>query len=107
MKRMIPTLLASSLGLMFAGGALAWPAYGDLDMDHNELISEAEFNDAYLDGGIFDTWDLDDDGVVSDAEFSSGLFDIYDEDDDEFIDDIEWEDGVLVDDAGDDGFWDV
>lgn len=107
MKRMIPTLLASSLGLLFAGGALASPGFGDLDINDDDRISAVEFNDYYLDGGVFDTWDADRDGFLDDDEFSSGLFDIFDDDDDEYIDDMEWEAGLLMDDAGDDGFWDL
>ena len=108
-KRYLPVAMM----LMFAGST-AFAAngseteiYGAMDANDDDRVSEKEFSDYFMDSGIYDTWDVDGDGVLDEEEFGAVLYDYYDDDDDGYIDDAEWEDGIMVDDAGDEGFWDV
>lgn len=81
--------------------------YGAMDANADGQISQEEFDVYYTDVNVFRVWDANADGWLDEDEFGAGLFDYYDDNDDGYIDDAEWEDGVMVDDYGDNGFWDV
>lgn len=109
---MTPRFLIAVLTALFAFAGTAAVAadadtYGSMDANSDGQISEAEFTGYYDDSDIFDMWDVNDDGWIDDDEFGDGLFDYYDDDDDGYIDDAEWDDGIMVDDYGDNGFWDM
>lgn len=124
MKRQLLIVLVATM-LAFAGGSAVAQSdssdngasnnanksgdgtYQKMDADKDGQISEDEFRAYYDEAGIFDTWDVNDDEWIDDEEFADGLWDYYDEDDDGFISDAEWENGIMVDDYGDNGFWDM
>lgn len=93
--------------LMFASGsALAendCEFANDLDDNADCMVSEDEFFDAYDESGLYDTWDANDDGMLSEDEFGEGLFTFYDDNDDGYIDEGEME---VSDDPDEQGFWD-
>lgn len=93
-----------------AANAQCREIYGTIDTvdsDGDSQLGEDEFAGFYQECGIYADWDANDDEFIDEEEFSDGLFDMYDDNDDGFVSDVEWDDGHMVDDAGDDGFWDV
>lgn len=109
---MIKRTLPIAMALMFVGG-VAFAAngnsdiYGSMDANGDSNVSKDEFYAYYDDASVFDTWDANGDDSISDDEFVDGLWGYYDDDDDGAISDAEWENGIMVDDAGDNGFWDI
>lgn len=93
------------LALMTAAPAVAQENYTDWDSDGSEALEMEEFNTGFGDSGIFDDWDLDDDGALSEDEFGEGVYNGYDVNDDGVLDEPEF--GDYGDDLGDEGFWDV
>lgn len=102
------TMLACTGSIAFAqDGADYDGVYSMMDDNSDGMVSESEFHEYYDQEDIFETWDVNDDGVIDENEFGDGLFSYYDDDHDDYIDDAEWEDGIMVDDYGDNGFWDT
>ena len=127
MKRYFPIALAATMMAFVSAGAFAASnsndvsddtyqeklnsdpvaqTYLDIDSNSDNRVSEDEFRAYYDESGIYDNWDVNDDGVIDDDEFVEVLYLYYDDNDDGFIDDAEWQDGVMVDDYGENGFWD-
>lgn len=87
--------------------AQAESVYVTMDTNNDDQVSEQEFNAYYQQAGVYDRWDVNDDGRIGQQEFVEVLYIYYDDNDDGYIDDAEWEDALMVDDYGDNGFWDV
>ncbi|HET7315573.1 hypothetical protein [Salinisphaera sp.] len=81
--------------------------YTSMDANQDGKVDQSEFTNYYDNSGLFDTWDADGDGYIDNDEFGDGLYGYYDDNGDGYIDDAEWQNGVMVDDRGDNGFWDM
>lgn len=116
---MIKRTLLVAIALMLTSG-LAFAANGDTNMSNGNSntyasmdansdgnVSKDEFYAYYDDADVFGIWDANQDGLIDEDEFVDGLYGYYDDNDDGTIDDAEWEDGIMVDDSGDNGFWDT
>lgn len=110
------TMLAFASGSAFAdngmsndgsNGSSNNDTFSTMDADGDGQVSASEFHNFYDDADVFDLWDANSDGWIDDDEFGDGLYGYYDDDDDGYISDAEWENGIMVDDYGDNGFWDI
>jgi len=86
--------------------------YYDDDMD--ELLTAEEFEAAYTDIGYYNTWDLNDDGILDENEWATGISNYYgDYDGDDYGVYDDWDldnDGYINDDEFVDNnfaFWDT
>lgn len=81
--------------------------YTAMDDSNDGIVSKQEFSEYREDSAVFQAMDVNDDGRLGASEFGHGLYQYYDDNHDGYIDDAEWEAGLMVDDYGDNGFWDM
>lgn len=93
---------ASIAALAAAPVAAAEWSFDDIDADGNLELTEAEFEQATVDSGLFDDWDLDDDEALSMEEYHEGVFATWDADEDALLSADEFETGFADWDFGDD-----
>lgn len=110
MQRPLMFAMTLTLAGCFSGSALGnvvVDTYSAMDDSNDGVVSKAEFHEYFLDASVFEAMDVNDDDRLGKREFGNGLFQHYDDDHDGYIDDAEWQDGIMVDDYGDHGFWDM
>ena len=56
----------------FEEGIATYPVYGDWDVDGDDRLTDDEYAD-----GVYDVWDLDNDGNVNQVEFERGYDSLY------------------------------
>ncbi len=118
-----PLLLGS---LLILGSGVAMADGLDFDADANGTVDRGEYYIGAGATGQYNTWDMNDDGLLDENEYgridADWRFDDLDADDNDFLDAGEWYDATFDafddnedghwdgdewDDAGDAGFWDV
>lgn len=70
----------------FGVNAADWTAW---DTDGDGFIDMAEFTTSFSQVGWYDTWDLDDDAMITEREYTAGVFRIWDENDNNVLDETE------------------
>lgn len=78
--------------------------FSDWDTDDEVGISENEFGEGFDTGGVYDTWDADNDDMLTEDEFETGLYDTYDVNDDDVLDEEEF---ANYQEDEEQGFWDI
>lgn len=73
--------------------------YRNMEQDKNSRVRKDELEVYYVSTGMFDMWDVDNDGRDSEVRFGTFLWEYYDKNNGGFVSDAEWKDGVLIDDC--------
>ncbi|AVX05258.1 hypothetical protein MXMO3_02747 [Maritalea myrionectae] len=73
--------LTSATALMFAMAAAPTMAQvAPWDTNGDGVMSATEFSAAFTDRGVFEVWDIDEDGLISGEELSVGVYETIDSD---------------------------
>lgn len=74
-----PILILTLFALVFAGcdADPDYAAYETWDADQDEMLSQDEFLNTYRDAGYYEGWDTDGDGFVEVAEWETGVSSYY------------------------------
>ncbi len=65
--------------------------FDDWDLDDSDQITKNEYMEAVLDTGLFETWDMNQDAMISEEEFAQGIYEYWDTDGDGYIEAVEYE----------------
>lgn len=71
---------AAALAIGTSSGTALGDMFADWDENRDLYVGEQEWDEALIEDGLFEEWDLDGDGTLSPAEFNSQLFRGYDVD---------------------------
>lgn len=71
--------------------AVMYGDFDDWDLDDSDQITKNEYMEAMLDTGFFESFDQNQDAIISEDEFTRGVYEYWDTDGDGYIEAVEYE----------------